>query len=82
MEQPLPMSGSLQDQQFPDTKPIMPDMPPFSMANKIMSEGGFSMSNMQGDMRDMISHHQDFHSPGENISVNIFYASVVSSYHS
>lgn len=64
MEQPLPMSATLgPDQYSSDTKPIMPDMP-FNMSNKIMSEGGFGMSSMQSDMRDMISHQQDFNSPG------------------
>ena len=64
MEQPLPMTASLaQDQYQQDTKPIITDMP-FNMAGKMMSDG-FSLSNMQNDMREMISHQQDFNSTGE-----------------
>ena len=68
MEQPLPMTGSLNQDQYPDTKPVMADMP-FNMSGKMMSDGGFSLANMQTDMRDMISHQQDFSSSGEREAV-------------
>ena len=76
MEQPLPMSGCLNPDQFPlptsisDNKAMsamsaMSDMP-FNMSAKAMSDPPFNMSmDMSRLQQDMVSHHQDFGSSGE-----------------
>jgi len=75
MEQPLPMSGCLNPDQFPlptsisDNKAMsamsaMSDMP-FNMSAKAMSDPPFNMSmDMSRLQQDMVSHHQDFGSSG------------------
>ena len=80
MEQPLPMSGCLNPDQFPlptsisDSKAMsamsaMPDMP-FNMSAKAMSDGPFNMSmDMSRLQQDMVVHQQDFAStsgPGKS----------------